>query len=531
MAKKLALIILLAVFSFSVLSITALAAEDIEWVEKQSGVKLYWGDTVTVDNYVIKAEDFNEDKQVFVSISKDGEKLKTAPLSPGLEVVYDDRIKVYARQVDPNYEVIKMDGKELRTGNLNPYAELNILVRGEPDFDIQVETRKNTYDSKSTADNWIDVSIKLKNKGQSKAEDTVLTIDTAGMEVLKGKTRYTLGEVLKDETLEPVNLTLKAPAPWVDTDLNITAKTVCADVRDNKYEDTGSKVVKIEKKWGLVITKSVTKDNHMGKPVHVSVSVLNEGLCDINNIMLKDSIVSGMHLEEAETLEKTLSLKSGERAEKIFEYTLIPEIPGEFTFPQTIATFTLPNGQNGNASSDNSEKVRVYGPNIEVTKAIDRQQLNSGDKLTVTVTAKNTGNVDASLKLTDTIPPEAKLISGETSFTQVLGSDGDARTITYILQMHKEGEITLPACKVTFLDLDKYSGEAISNTPVVYVGIPVPLEGSSTQPEGITESNQEKNTSSGSLTEEDNGDTPGFGIIPALSGLLAVIALLGKRRT
>ena len=125
--------------------------------------------------------------------------------------------------------------------------------------------------------------------------------------------------------------------------------------------------------------------------------------------------------------------------------------------------------------SNNSEKVKIYGPEISITKTIDRQQLNSGDELTVTVTAKNTGNVDASVTVTDTIPPEAKLISGETSFKQVLGSDGDSKTITYILQMHKEGEIKLPACKASFLDLDEYSGEVSSNTPVVYVGIPISL--------------------------------------------------------
>lgn len=530
MAKKLALIALLAFFFFLAVSMTTSAAENIEWVEKQDGAKLYWGETITVNDYVIKAEDFNKNEQVFVSISKDGEKLKTAPLTAGLEVVYDDRIKVYAQKVDPNYETIERDGEKFKTGNWNPYAELDILVKGEPKFDIEVETRKDTYDSKSSGDNWIDISIKVKNEGESKAEGTVLTIDTAGTEVVKGKTRYTLGEVLKDETLEPVNITVKAPSPWVDTNLNITAKTSCVDVRNNKYEHVGSKEIKIERRWGLVITKTVTKDNHMGKPVYVSVGVLNEGLCDINDIILKDSIVSGMHLKKDATLEKTLSLKSGERAEKVFEYNLIPEIPGEFTFPQTTATFTLPNGQNGDEASNNSEKVKVYGPYIEVTKAVDRQQLNSGDELTVTVTTKNTGNVDASVKLTDPVPPEAKFISGETSCSQVLGSEGGTRTMTYIMQMHKEGEIRLPAARAAFLDLDEYSGEAISNKPVVYVGIPVPLEGSSTQPEGVTESNQEKNVSSSSPAEEDEEETPGFDVIPAVVGLLAVTGFMGKRR-
>ena len=528
MAKKLALIALIAVFFFSAFSMIAFAAEDIEWVEKQDGTKRYWGDTATVDGYVIKAEDFNDDKQVFVSISKDGEKLKTAPLSEGSEVVYDDKIKVYAQKVDPNYETITIDDKKFETKNWNPYAELDILVRGEPKFDIDVETRKDIYDSKSAGDSRIDVSIKLKNEGESKAEDTVLTIDTAGMEVLKGKTRYRLGDVLKDETLEPVNLTLKAPTPWIDTDLNITAKTTCVDVRDNKYEHIGSKVIKIEKKWGLVISKIVTKNNHMGKPVHVSVNVLNKGLCDISDIELKDSIASETHLQKDAVLDKTLSLKSGELAEKVFEYTLIPDKPGEFTFPKTIATFSLPNGQSGDASSNNSEKVKIYGPEISVTKTINRQQLNSGDELTVTVTAKNTGNVDASVTLTDTVPQEAKLISGETSFKQVLASDGGSKTITYILQMHKEGEIHLPACKASFLDLDEYSGEAISDTPVVYVGVPISLEGSSTQPEGTTESNQEKNESS--VQEQNEEDSPGFGPVLTIAGLLAVTCLLRRKK-
>ncbi|MDW5558360.1 MAG: PGF-CTERM sorting domain-containing protein, partial [Methanosarcina sp.] len=63
MAKKLALIALLAVFFVSAFSVTAFAEEDIEWIEKQDGTTLYWGDTVTVNGYDIKAEDFNDDNQ------------------------------------------------------------------------------------------------------------------------------------------------------------------------------------------------------------------------------------------------------------------------------------------------------------------------------------------------------------------------------------------------------------------------------------------------------------------------------------
>lgn len=546
MVRKIALIALLAVFIISILSITALAADDVEWVEKQSGVKLYWGDSATVEDYVIKAEDFSDD-MVFVSISKDGKTLKTSPLSVGMDIVCDDRIKVCAQNVDPNYETITKEGKEFKTKNRNPYAELNISVRGEPTFDIQVETDKDTYDSKSTGDSRIDVSITVKNNGEAEAKDVVLTVDTAGMEFLNGKPEYTYSKIPKEKTLEPINITLETPAPWEDTEYNITGKIKCVDLKNNKSEYSGSKTIKIEKKWNLVVSKTFPNDCHMGDSAHVSVTVRNRGLCDIDDIVLNDSFVSGMRLKENITLNKTLSLKSGEMAEKVFEYTLVPETPGEFTFPSSIAIFTLPNGESEEVSSNSSGTFKIYGPNITVTKTVDKQQLNPGEELNVTVTAQNSGNVNANVTVTDAIPSEARFISGETSFSQVLASGGGLKTFTYVLQINSEGKIQLPACKASFIDLDKYSGEVTSEAPVVYVGIPIPLEGNSTQPEGIMGSNQEKNESTPEKNEsvqkngssglvqvggkeEDSGNVPGFVFFPAFVGLLAVACLLGKRR-
>ncbi|AKB18202.1 MULTISPECIES: BatD family protein [unclassified Methanosarcina] len=533
MAKRIALIVLLAVFIFSGFSMVAFAADEVEWVEKLNDATLNWGTTKTVEGYDIKAEDFNKDQMVFVSISRDGELLKTAPLTAGKDFAYDDEIKVYAQSVDLNYEMITKDGKEFKTGNWNPSAKLDIFVRGKPSFHIDVETDKDTYDSKSIGDKRIDVTITVKNNGEAKAENVELIVDTAGLEVLSGKTKYTYTKVLKDETVEPITFTLNTPTPWEDTDFKIAAKTTCEDIKNNKYEHEGSKTINVEKKWDLIVSKSATKKRHMGEPVYVSVTVRNRGLCDINNIVLKDSIVSNMYFQQDTTLDNTLSLKAGETAEDVFKYTLIPEKPGEFTLPKTVATFTLANGESEEVTSDNSEKITIYGPYIEITKTVDKQQLNPGDELTVKVTTKNTGNVDASVTVTDVVPSEAKLIRGETSFSQVLEKGGGSKTITYILQMNKEGEIKIPACEASFLDLDKYSGEVESGTPVVYVEIPITLEESSSQPEGSTGSNQEKNGPSGQTstgnTEEYYGDIPGFSSILTITGFLAGTGLLRKR--
>jgi hypothetical protein len=160
----------------------------------------------------------------------------------------------------------------------------------------------------------------------------------------------------------------------------------------------------------------------------------------------------------------------------------------------------------------------------------------------VTVMAQNTGNVNANVRVNDTLPPGAELISGETSFKQILKSGGDSKNVTYTLQMNREGEIQLPACKASFYDLDKYSGEVNSDAPVVHVGTQTSQEGNNTQTEGINKSNPEGNNSSAtvqiggtngstneSTNESTNGSTPGFCSLSSVIGFLAVTWLLSKR--
>lgn len=526
-----ALSILFIIFVLSSTSMSVFAAEDIEWVEKQSGAKLYWGDSVTVDGYEIKAEDFSED-MVFLSISKNGEILKTSPLSSGMDLTYDDKIKVYAQNVNPNYETINRNGEEFRTQNKNPYSELNIFLRGEPHLDIKVETRKDSYNPKNSGENKIDVSVNIKNDGEAKAENLVLTIDPAGMELLSGKSQYKFDRLLKGETLEPVNFVLKSPAPWEDTDYQVTAKIKCTDIRNKEYEYSGSKTIKIEKKWGLAVSKNFPKECHMGKPVHVSVDIRNQGLCDINEILLKDSLSPDMNLQEETEMEKKISLKAGEKAERVLKYTLIPDAPGEFTLPEATATFILPDGQAQEADSGDSKTIKIYGPNIVITKTVDKQKLNPGDELNITVTAQNLGNVNANITLNDLIPPEAELIGGTTNFRQVLANGGGSRTITYTLKMKEKGEILLPPCKARFIDLERYSGETASNSPIVYVGVPLPQE-NSTQPEGqsvyIPEENETLIATQKDNTEENFEKTPGFGIIYSLTIILGISNLLKKK--
>ena len=371
----------------------------------------------------------------------------------------------------------------------------------------------------------------------------MLTIDAAGLELLNGKTEYRNTEIHKAEALKPINLTLKTPAPLEDTNFNIVANITCMDIKDKTFEYEGSKTVKVEKKWDLIVSKAFPQEHSMGENIPVSVTVRNTGMCDLNNIVLNDSIVSGMHLRENKTLNKTLSLKSGEKAEKIIEYSLVAEAPGQFTIPVCIAVFTLPNGQRKEVSSDNPGTVKINGPDIKVTKTVDKQQLNVGDNLNVIITTQNNRNVNLNVRINDTLPPGAKLVRGETSSKQILKGGGGSMSINYTLQMNTEEKVKLPACKASFTDVAKNSVEVTSDILIVHVGPHTSLAANNTtkvvnnssSPAENNSSSQTGNNSSspGQLgsTKGNNGATPGFDFIPSVIGFLVISGLLRRRST
>lgn len=129
-------------------------------------------------------------------------------------------------------------------------------------------------------------------------------------------------------------------------------------------------------------------------------------------------------------------------------------------------------------------------------------------------------------------------MNGDTSFSQVLGKNGESKKISYTLHMNREGKIQLPACKARFVDLDKYSGEIYSDSPVVYVGVPVSEE-ENNQPEGEDKQqgkednpDNEENRPSGVQREgkeEDYRKTPGFDSISSIMGILGIIFVLKKK--
>ncbi|WP_440952298.1 BatD family protein [Methanococcoides sp. FTZ1] len=530
------LLMVLCVFSFTA---SAYTLNDIEWKNTETAT-LHWGDSFengeakddSYETYVIKAEDFSKDGFVSVSISRDGQIKTTGFISNGQSFEYRDEergqdIKVFASEIKLNIDSW--------TGNMeDPTAKLEVWRRGVPEFDIKIETEKdpntekdNEYDPRSpTYPNEIVTTITVKNKGYAEAKNVEVIINPAGMELADGNIKTTMLSLAKDEVAEPVEVSFKVPHLWEETDLDLEVTVRAKDINGDIHEDTEDKEIKILPKAELLITKTIAKELYMDETAYVTVSVRNHGIYSMNSVTLKDTVLSSMELKDSVTLEKKVSFAPGETIE-VFSYALKPLKPGQYTVPETVATYTTTDGKTYTYESDDETKIEINGPYIVLTQKVDKTNLQPGNEIKVTVTAKNEGNRDASTKASSTeFPAGSSFVSGDTSVDKVL-SKGESASYSYTLKMNDEGTFKVPAATATFIDMESYKGEKISNMPEITVKVPEETSTSS----GTSTSNPSGNSNPqpGSESNEEVVE-PGFESIFAIAALAGVYTAIRRRK-
>ncbi|MHC1576075.1 MAG: BatD family protein [Methanosarcinaceae archaeon] len=488
MIRRSLMILLVLLFSCCHFA-SAYALDDIEWVSSIDSTTLHWGDTVTDDNYVIAAEDFNKEGFVHLTIKKNGELVHFASLQVGGSFDYRDNIdgedvRIYVKGVDPDIDEW--------TGNPDdPTTEIQIYRRGLPELDITIETDEDTYDPKQiSSPDVITATITVENNGDAKANSVEMTIDTNGLELDDGDLTHLFSTLEIGEVTDPVVVKLTVPHLWDQTDFEIKPIVECNDINNDRHEFNETKTVTVEEKAELIITKTITNEVYMGETVHVQVSIRNAGICRINSIEISDTIIEELELKDSVTLAKTISLNAGE-TQSLFQYSLRPISTGTFTAPAATAIFTASNGEEYEFES-NGPAIEVNGPEIIITQNVDVSTIQPGEEITVTVTVKNDGNKDASVTVGSTIPDEAAFISGDKGFSQVL-KGGSSESYTYVIRLDEEGMVKLPAATATFIDMEDYRGEKISNTPVVTV---ISEETSSGENNDSPSSQDESDTSS-----------------------------------
>jgi uncharacterized repeat protein (TIGR01451 family) len=467
---------------------SAYSSADIEW-EFIKTATLHWGDSVTVDNYVITADDFNKGGYAYITIYKDNKYMTSGALKLSDNVicrdtVNGDDIKVYASALS-----LKVDSW---TGNLiDPAVKVQIYRRGLPDLEVKLKIEKDSYDpTRLSTPRFIEGNVTVKNVGDAKASNVVLNVDTAGLKIAEGKLTQTLFSLEKGESTKLLDFKLQIPLLWGEEDYKIVAQANANDINSEKHIFNDTKIITIRPKSEVSLTKSCTGKIYMDETAYVSLIARTTGPYALNSVLISDLQTDDLELEDNVQTKKTMSLNAQETTTAI-EYTLKPIKPGKFKLPKATATFTV-DGKKYIFESD-APVIEVNGPYIVLEKKVNVTSFNPGDNVLVTISVKNEGNRDANVKIEETLPEGASFVSGVMTFDDVVNAN-KIQSISYVLKLENKTDVKLPATFAKFIDLEGYKGEKISNMPEIKLKV---AASPNTTSQGKSNS-QSSSTSSGS---------------------------------
>lgn len=445
---------------------SAYSSDDIEW-ESVKKVTLHWGDSVTVDDYVITAVDFSKDGFAYIDIYKDNELRNSGALGLSDDLIYRDTvsgndIKVFAG-------ALNLDVDDW-TGNFNdPTVTVQVYRRGLPDLDISIDVEQNTYDpTLLSTPRHIEANVTIENVGNAEAFNVLLNIDTDGLELADGKLTQTTSSLEKEESTKTLTFSMEIPMLWDEEDFEIVAHATAYDINNEKYTFNGTKAISIGPKSEIVLSKSCTEEIYIDETGYVSVIARNTGSFSINSLVVSDYLNGNLEPGDNVQLEKTLSL-GPEQTVNVLNYSIKPVKPGSFTLPKATANFTA-NGKEYSFESD-APTIEVKGPYIVLSKKANVSSFSPGDDVLVTVSVENEGNKDANVRIDETVPEGTAFVSGTLSFNSVVNA-GSTESFSYALKLENVTDMELPAANGTFIDLEGYTGKKNSSTLLISLRVP-----------------------------------------------------------
>ncbi|KAF5413379.1 MAG: hypothetical protein C5S49_08655 [Candidatus Methanogaster sp.] len=450
--------------------------DDLEWGCGKTK-ELNLGEGISCGNYTVVAYNFpRSDRKSFVGIKLYGGGVVVSEqmLKAGEDYIHEDEVRITA--IELNMAQNWTDQPE------EPWAKIRIEPRGLPGFDADFELDKDEYEPYST----IEVDLTIQSIGNAKADDVNVCIDAEALDVVQGKLRHhystiARGELLDRETgtdaFDPITLRFDVPSVIEDRTFNLTVMIEYDDIKDTRYSYSVSHPVKVCSMFKF--SKSINDNIYMDETATVTISLRNEGTRQINSIVVSDTLPPEFELNGNSTLEwGPDSLGCGEY--RSFTYQLKPFQPNVegYRMPAALAEWSF-DGRRYSVHSD-SPYVVVYGPKIELSKSATPATIDEGGIVTVTLEAKNTGNMIASIDVADSIPPDTVLTGGVTDVKEVLEA-GESHTFSYSMRVDATGSIELPAALLQFVDNREYEGTVVSENVSITVN-PVNSQGSSDPP-------------------------------------------------
>jgi hypothetical protein len=437
-------------------------AEDIEWVDPQEKT-LRLMEFVIRDGFIIEASDFYENS--------------------ALISVYDTSHNLLSRNITRINDYMEINGRlnisilnlQEKVGNIGASLGMNVVV----DQWVRIETRvagrplprvsispieeriknKMVVRRSFIPGSEISVNFSVRNDGKAVLKDTILKINSSLPLLVDDKLYYELFDFRAGNGSGFITVRFWAPYTVDKKNYSISAQVSGLDIFGNTYKAVDSIDIEVKTQFEkrIDIRKYVTEKVYMGDLAVVSIYIKNNESRTIENLTLKETLSSGL-IPVNTNMSWNFSL--GPLEEKSIAYKIKPEKPGTYFFQPGSTRIEYKDGLEFDKKVN---KMIVNGPYVVLTKLSNIENPVKGDNVTITIEAKNLGNAVAITKISDSVPINYSLVSGNMSFSQVLKTEvlraGNSTSFSYTLNIKDNGLYILPPVKATVLDQFIYREE------------------------------------------------------------------------
>lgn len=342
-------------------------------------------------------------------------------------------------------------------GDTNADSNLTLDFGFAPQIDLEV--LKTSSVTTVPAGNEVTYTLTVRNNGGGTATNvlvtdnlpnlspdalTIVSASATGGGVVT-QTGLNTGEItvayasLAPAQEETITIVVRVPASAAAATAVTNTATVTGDgVETNPNNNTANRDIAITRQSALTITKTDTPDpNSVGGTLTYTILVTNTGPSTANNVVVSDTLPTGLTFTSVNTTAGTAAHASGVITANI--PTLAVNASATVTVVTTIQTgfagTTIPNS--ATADADDAAPVTANATtavnpivDLQITKTDSVDPVNRGAPLTYTLTVVNNGPSGVTnVEVVDTLPSDVTFVSA-TGGTVTGGTVGTSNPVT-----------------------------------------------------------------------------------------------------
>ena len=514
--KPICKIIIILIILYS--AIYPVFAEEPEWVDPQEKT-MRMTESFTREGYVIEATDFYDSSALITVFDAKGN-LVTRNLT---------RINDYF-VVDDRMNITIIDLQEVR-GNIGANLGLNVSVdqwvkietrvKGSPSIKLSIipkgiEIKNRTIVRRTyIPGSEIPINFSIRNEGKAKLKDMILKINTSLPVLYNEKLNYEILELGAGNESDVITVRFQAPYTEERKLISISVEATGYDIFGKAYRAADSAFIEVIPQFDnkIELIKYVSEKVYMGDIAVVSLSIKNNGSYKIDNVNLTESLPQG--IEPIDTnLSWNFNLEPFEQ--KTISYMVKPQKPGTYFF---LPGSSIIEYQGTLDYNKKPVKLIVGGPYVILLKSASSYDPVKGEKINITIEAKNLGDATAIVKLIDTIPVNYSLASEDQTYDNISDTmvlhPGISGSFSYLIFTSGTGSFILPPARATILDKimykdERYTQNATSAELIIKVREPLKMESSSVKITSVPQKSASPESIETNVPSETPKSSPGF---------------------